>query len=120
MSEDTTFRMLKRIPFDEMYKRVEEAFSEGNGISPIYKLGTVVVERKTYYNPLIVRHYAFVKVLEEGSWTIEEFAIECEKKAIIEQVKTFNDENQIPQEIINRAKQFFPNAKFIHAHVELE
>lgn len=121
MNEDDTARRLRRISFDEMYQRVKDIMdNDPTKISPIYKLGSVVVERTTFYHPLVVRHYAFIKVLEAGFWTLEEFFVECEKKAIIEQVKEFNESLEFPQEIINRAKEFFPDIKFTPAKLELE
>lgn len=121
MNEDDTFRVLVRVPFDEMYKRVEEAFKDGNKIiSPVYKLGPLVVERKTYYNPMVVRHYTLLNVLEAGHWTFDDFVIECEKKAIVEQVREYNENIAFPNEIIDHARQFFPNLKFTPAKLELE
>jgi hypothetical protein len=120
-TEDDTFRALVKLPFDEVYQKVEEAFKDSNqGISPVYKLGAVVVERRTYYNPMIVRHYTLMKVLEESHRTFDEFALACEKKAIIEQVKEYNDNLEFPQEIIDRARQFFPDLKFTPAKLDLE
>lgn len=121
MNEDDTYRRLVRIPFDEMYERVKDIMDhDPTKISPVYKLGNVVVERTKFYHPLVVRHYAYIKELEKGNWTIEEFSIECEKKAIIDQVKEYNSSVEFPAEIIERAKEFFPNLKFTPAKLELE
>lgn len=121
MNEDDTARRLRRISFDEMYEQVKDIMShDPTKISPVYKLGTVVVERTRFYHPLVVRHYAFTQVLEAGHWTLEEFCVECEKRAIIEQVKEYNESLEFPQEIIDRAKEFFPNVRFTPARLELE
>lgn len=121
MSEEKTFRYLKRIPYDEISRKVHEFnLDQAVNISPVYSLGSVTVERKKYYEPVIVRHYLLIKILEAGGWTLEEFAHEMEKQAVIQQVKEFNEGLKFPQEIIERAKQFFPNVKFITAKLEIE
>lgn len=120
MDEDKTFRILKRKSFEDTRTKIDATFKEGSKISPVYKLGSVVVERNTYYNPLIIRHYQLIKILEDYGWTLEEFALESEKRSIIEQVKEYNENLEFPQEIIERAKQFFPNVKFTPAKLELD
>ncbi len=121
MSEEKTFRHLKRIPYDEVSTKVREFNNDNmNRLSPIYKLGNVVIESKVYYDPIIVRHYGLVKVLEINGWTLEEYAQEMEKQAVVQQVKEFNESLEFPTEIIERAKQFFPNVKFTEAKLELE
>ncbi len=121
MSEEKTFRHLKRIPYDEMHKKIREFYNDGaNQMSPMYRLGHTVVEGKKYYDPIIVRHYGLIKVLEISGWTLDEYAYEMEKQAVIQQVKEFNENLEFPIEIVERAKQFFPNIKFIEAKLELE
>lgn len=120
-TEDDTYRKLVRIPFEEMYERVRNIMdNDPTKISPVLKLGNVVIERKKYYHPLVVRHYAYIKELEKGNWTVEDFSIECEKKAIIDMVEEYNQSIDFPAEIIYRAKEFFPNIKFTPAKLELE
>jgi len=121
MSEEKTFRHLKRIPFDEMGQKVRDFNNDSmNRMSPIYKLGNVVIESKVYYDPMIVRHYGLIRLLDIGGWTLEEYAHEMEKQAVVQQVKEFNESLEFPTEIIERAKQFFPNVKFTEAKLELE
>lgn len=121
MTEEDTFRKLVRIPFDEMYERVINLLDNNTtGISPVYKLGSVMVDRNAFYHPLVVRHYAYIKELESGNWTIDEFTIECEKYAIKQQVQIYNESIEFPVELIDRARQFYPNIKFTPAKLELE
>jgi hypothetical protein len=119
MSELETFRRLKRIPFTEMNDKVDiRKFN--TPVAPVYQLGNVAVESSTFYNRDLSIHYWRIKTFEENGWTFEEFMLESERLAIIRQIDVFNQENQIPQELINRARTFFPNAKFVQATVELE
>lgn len=120
-TEDDTYRRLVRIPFEEMYSKVQNIMdNDPTNISPVYMLGSVMIDRSTYYHPLIVRHYAYIKTLEQGNWTIEDFSMECEKQAIIQQVREYNKNIAFPEEIVERARQFFPNVKFTPAKLELE
>lgn len=119
MGEDDTFKKLKRTPFHETREKVDLSNFTGR-VPPVYKLGSLIVESTKFYNRELSIHYWRTKTLEDNGWTFEEFMLESERLAIIDQIAEFNNENQIPQEIIDRAKVFFPNAKFVHAHVELE
>lgn len=120
MDEEDTFRKLKRIPFADMHQQVLDSYNSPPSISPVYKLGSSVVERSKFYHPMMNRHFDFIRILEEGNWTVDDFAFECEKKAIIEQVEEYNQSIEFPQDVIDRAKQFFPNLKFTPAKLELE
>jgi hypothetical protein len=121
MSEEKTFRHLKRIPYDEMTKKIRDFNNDSMGKVPhMYRLGNFAVERTTYYDPTIVRHHGLVRLLEIGGWTLDEYAHEMEKQAVIQQVKEFNENLEFPTEIIERAKQFFPDIKFTEAKLELE
>ncbi len=121
MSEEKTFRHLKRIPYNEMSQKISEFNSHPSAnLPPVYSLGSVTVESKKYYDPIIIRHYALIKILETGGWTLEEYAYEMEKLAVIQQVKEFNEGIEFPHEIIERAKQFFPDVKFITAKLEIK
>lgn len=119
MDETDTFRRLKRIPHSEMADKVDIRNFKAY-VAPVYKLGQVSVESSQFYNRELNVHYWRMKTFEENGWTFEEFMLESEKKAILDQVAEFNKENRLPQEFIDRARTFFPNIKFVHAHVELE
>lgn len=119
MDETDTFKRLRRIPHDEMAKKIDIKNFKAP-VSSAYKLGQLVVESSQFYNRELTIHFWRIKTFEENGWTFEDFMLESEKKAILEQVAEFNKENQIPQELIDRARTFFPNVKFVHAHVELE
>ena len=119
MSEVDTFNRLRRIPHAEMAEKIDiKNFT--TPVSPAYRLGQLVVESSQFYNRELSIHYWRIKTFEDNGWTFDEFMLESEKKAIKDQIAEFNKENQIPQELIDRAKTFFPNVKFVHASVELE
>jgi len=119
MDQVDTFNRLKRIPFSEMAEKIDIR-NFAAPIAPVYKLGQLTVESSQYYNRELTIHYWRIKTFEDNGWTFEDFMLESEKKAIKEQIAEFNTENQIPQALIDRAKVFFPNVKFVHASVELE
>ena len=119
MNETDTFNKLKRTPYYEVREKIDISNFKAS-IAPVYRLGSLVVESTKFYNRELSIHYWRIKTLEENGWTFEEFILEGERLAIIDQIAEFNHENKIPQEIIDRAKVFFPDAKFVHAHVELE
>lgn len=119
MDEKDTFRKLKQIPYIDMAEKIDIKNFK-SPVAPIYKLGSKSFESTQFYNRELSIHYWRMKTFEENGWTFEEFMIEGEKKAIIDQVEEFNKEYQIPVDLIERARTFFPNAKFVHAHVELE
>jgi len=119
MNEDDTFKKLKRTPYYEMREKIDLS-NFTSRIPSVYKLGSLIVESTKFYNRELSIHYWRTKTLEENGWTFEDFVLEGERLAILDQVAEFNKENQLPQEIIDRAKVFFPNVRFVHAHVELE
>lgn len=43
---------------------------------------------------------------------------EIERNAIIKEIKILNAAIAYPVELLERAKQFFPNIKFTEAHIE--
>lgn len=119
MDETDTFRRLKRIPHSEMAEKVDIKNFK-SPVAPAYKLGQLVVESSQFYNRELAIHFWRIRTFEENGWTFEDFMLESERKAIQDQIDEFNKENQIPNELIERARTFFPNAKFVHAKVELE
>ena len=113
--EEKTFNKLRQIPVPEMLVLL-------NNIKlppPLFQIANVVYERSKFYND-ISYHYERVKLLEEYGWGLEEFVLEVEKQTILEQVKLFNDDTKFPHELVERAKRFYPNARFIEASIELE
>lgn len=119
MDEVETFRKLKQIPLDEMVEKIDIKNFEPP-MPHAYQLGSKIVDSALYYNRELQIHHWRIKLFERYGWTFDEFMLESEKRSIIRQVEEFNREYQIPQELIDRAHQLFPNARFVHASVELE
>ncbi len=117
--QDKTFNKLKQTPVDELIPLYEDFVDTLAKISPMYVLGGLTVERKTYY-PDIIRHHERIKFLQSHGWELEEYCLALEKRAILSQIELFNKEYKVPQEIVDRAKTFWPNARFIQASIELE
>lgn len=113
MGEDDTFRVLKRAPFEDVLKYLEEL----PRTPPIFNFGATAFESKKHE---LVRHYERIKCLEKHGWSFEEFVLESEKRSIIEAIDLYNKDCAFPVELVNRAKEFFPNAKFTQARIELE
>jgi hypothetical protein len=113
MDQDDTFRVLKRTPFDELQQFLDALPKS----PPIYNFGSVVFETKKHQ---LVRHYEMIRCLEEQGWTFREFVLESEKRSIITAIDTYNKESAFPMELVERAKEFFPNARFTQARIDLE
>jgi len=115
MSKKRMFDKLRQIPVGEMLEKLHEIRRP----SPAVRLGEITKLRDDYYTD-IQFHFERVKLLEKHGWKYEEFLLELEKKSILDLIRTFNDNTQFPTELVDRAKKFFPNAKFIQASIELE
>lgn len=113
MNEEDTFRVLRRVPFEQMC----DALDNISRTAPVFHLGTAMFESKKHD---LVRHYEKIKCLEEHGWAFEEFVLESEKRHIISAIDEYNKNNLFPIELVERAKEFFPNARFIQASIELE
>jgi hypothetical protein len=113
MSEEQTFRKLRQIPFEEM----EDLLKSIPQSPPVFSLGSMVFESR---KPEIVRHYEQLRALDKHGWAFEEFILESEKRNIMKAIAIHNAENAFPIDLVNRAKEFFPNARFIQARIELE
>jgi len=118
-TENDTYKVLKRIPLNEMEDLVD-INNFKSAVPPVYRLGGSAHDSSTYYRRDLEIQIWRNKTLEKHGWTFDEFVTELEKRAILVQVAEFNRDNQIPYEIMDRAKQYFPNVKFVHARVELE
>ena len=114
-TEEQTFDKLRQLPIDKMLDMLGDIEKP----SPIYSLGHSAHPRTDYYSD-IQFHLERIKLLEDHGWKYEDFLLALEKRSILEQIKDFNDNNQFPSELVNRAKRFFPNAKFTQASIELE
>lgn len=114
MSEDDTFKVLKRLPHSEMMDKLVAI----PRLSPVVSLGNTGVQTKDLY-PDILRHYEIIKTLEHNGWTFEDFCIETERKAIVNAVSMYNQQLEFPQELVDRAKKLFPNVRFTEAKIEL-
>lgn len=114
MSEDDTFKVLKRLPHSEMMYKIVAI----PRLSPVVSLGGMGIQTKDLY-PDILRHHEIIKMLEEHGWTFDDFCIEAERKAIVSAVDLYNKQLEFPQELIDRAKKLFPNVRFTEAKIEL-
>jgi len=115
MSQQDTFNKLKQIPIDEMI----EKFSQVKRLQPVYQIGNLNVDTRDYYSDMRF-HLERITVLEEHGWDYKDFLLALEKRAILTIIKDFNDSMEFPQDLLDRAKRFFPNAKFTKANIELE
>lgn len=113
MDEDDTYRVLRRTPFDELQQFLDAI----PRLPPIFSLGGEPFESRKHE---LVRHYEKIKCLEKQGWTLEEFVLESEKRNIIAAIDQYNKDNSFPMDLVERAKEFFPNAKFTQAKIELE
>jgi hypothetical protein len=111
--EEKTFNRLRRTPYEEMEGHLDSVPK----YPPVFNLGGQVFETRKHE---IVRHYQKIKILEKHGWTLEEYVLEMERRNIITAVNQYNKDNTFPQELVDRAKEFFPNAKFTQAKIELE
>jgi len=118
-TELDTYKTLRRIPLEEMEALVEVKNFKPT-VPPVYRLGGAGHDASEYYRRDLDIQTWRNKLLEKNGWTFEDFVVELERRAIVLQVAEFNRENQIPYEIMDRARQYFPNVKFVHAKVELE
>jgi hypothetical protein len=110
---DKTYNVLKRIPWEEMDEHLRNLPRH----TAVYNFsGNVFESRKNE----LVRHYERIKLLEENGWSFETFVLEAERRNIIEAINEYNKENAFPLELVERAKEFFPNARFTQAKIELE
>ena len=114
-AEEKTFRKLKQTPFEEMDEHLMQAQKATH--PPVFQLGPGVFESRKHE---LVRHYQKLNCLADHGWTIEEFVLEAEKRNIMAAIEQFNKDNTFPMDLVTRAKEFFPNAKFIQASIELE
>lgn len=118
-SEHDTYKTLRRIPLAEIEEKIDIKNFKPS-VPPVYKLGVSTFDSSSFYRRDLEIQQWRNKILEQHGWTFEDFVTEVERKAIVDQIAEFNKENQIPYEIMDRARQYFPNVKFVHAKVELE
>lgn len=115
--QDETFRILRRIPYEEMDEYLASLVTNTAMASPVYSFGNSMLLTKKHE---LVQHYERLKCLQKHGWTLEEFVLESEKRIILTAIYQFNQESIFPTELVDRAKEFFPNAKFVQAKIELE
>jgi hypothetical protein len=113
MNEDDTFRVLKRVPFEDLQQHLDAIPKT----PPIFNFGATGFESKKHE---LVRHYERIKCLEKHGWSFEEFVLESEKRSIVEAIDQYNKDCGFPIELVERAKEFFPNARFTQARIDLE
>lgn len=120
MSQDKTFRKLKQTPIEDMIELMyEQEMSSTSSLSPIYKIGNIVIERDSFYPIYAFRTQQTINLLKSHGWDIDEYCAALEKRAIIEQVQIFNS-NNFHEGILERAKAVFPNMKYTPAKIEFE
>jgi hypothetical protein len=112
-TEEKTFNRLRRTPFEDMAEHLNNITK----YPPIYTLNGQVFETRKHE---IVRHFERIRVLEKHGWSFEEYILEIEKRNIISAVDLYNRDNSFPMDLVNRALEFFPNARFTQAKIELE
>jgi len=117
--QEKTFKKLKQTPIEEMITLYNEFHSSLSKIAPVYVIGNVTIERKCYY-PEIIQHNERINFLRQHGWEMDEYCLALEKRAILSQIELINQEYKVPREIVERAKTFWPNARFIQASIELE
>ncbi|HEY6437746.1 MAG TPA: hypothetical protein VIY47_14240 [Ignavibacteriaceae bacterium] len=105
---------MKRIPFEDMEKKLK---NEIQFSPPVFNLGNSIFESKKHE---LVVHYQRIKLLEKYGWDLESFVLEIEKRNIVNAINQFNESNGFPEDLVDRAKEFFPNARFTQARIELE
>jgi hypothetical protein len=120
MKEEDTYRKLKQIPWTEMNERLDPRNYKQLLPGPVYALGSLTVEASKYYNRELDIHSWRMTLLAKYGWTFEEFMLEGERRAIIDQVKEINGQLALHNELVERAKVFFPNLKLVQASIELE
>jgi hypothetical protein len=119
MDSEKTFNVLKRISLDEMEDLIDiRNFTPT--VSPCMKIGEMAFDTSLYYRRDLEIQQWREKLLGQNGWDFEGFVKETERKALLAIISRFNASVEIPQNLIDRARQYFPNAKFIHAKVELE
>ena len=111
--EAKTFNRLRRIPFEKMEEHLKNVPRQ----TPLFSLGGQVFESRKHE---LVRHYELIRMLEKYGWNFEDYVLEIEKRNIMEAIDQYNRECSFPQELVMRAKEFFPNARFTQAKIELE
>jgi len=114
-SQKRTFDKLKQPPLDEMIDKLNALLKP----APVYVINGIHHIRSDYY-PDIQLYLERIQLLDDNGWDYRDFLLALEKRSILEQIKEFNDNTQFPTELVDRAKKFFPNAKFIQASIELE
>ncbi len=116
MSEEQLFNKLRQTPILEVIELLDKI---KRPTSQLLNMSDNIVDSKNYYHNM-THIIEKVKLLNKHGWDIEEFQKELEKMAIISLVDDFNAFIRFPQELIDRAKIFFPNVKFNKASIELE
>jgi len=112
-TEEKTFNKLRRTPFEEMETHLDSVPK----YPPVFNLSGQIFETRKHE---IVRLYQKIKILEKHGWTLEDYVLEIEKRNILYAIDQYNKDNSFPQELVDRAKEFFPNARFTQAKIELE
>lgn len=129
-NESKTFRALKRNSIEDMIELYQDArvpYSPdvyvGSGSSyggHVVGVGNITINTSDLRPRELILHHIRIKLLEENGWTFDEFIMAIEKRAIVYEVKMHNNSIQFPSELLNRARQFFPNLKYTEAKLELE
>lgn len=115
MSEEQTFNKLRRCPLEEVEKAVEAVPT----IAPTFTFFDSTHLRSEFL-PNISLYLDRVEAIEKCGWTVTDFYVELERRAIISAVAAFNNDMKFPPELIDRARKTFPNIKITQASITLE
>lgn len=117
--QDKTYNTIRRIPLDEMEKKIDIR-NFNSFLPPVIAIGDFIADTATYYRRDFEIERWRKKLLNDNGWTLEDLSIALEKRAITNLISDYNSKNKIPPELLNRVKEFFPNARFSQARLDLE
>ena len=113
--QDKTFDKLRQVPHAQMMQKLREL----NYPAIILSLGNYASGIDELQNDMIKFDYRNRLFIECG-WTYDEFVLKLEKRTIERSIFEYNNKNVLAQGLVDRAKAYFPNAKFIPARIDLE
>ena len=116
--EENTFNRLRRVSLEELVERLQNI--PRSHFPPCPFTGPQNTPKNRLMNMDVLALVRRVQVIEESGWTVEELDRELEKNMVIDWVTEFNTSITIPQQILDSARRYFPNVRFIPAKIELE
>ncbi|HEY6435460.1 MAG TPA: hypothetical protein VIY47_02640 [Ignavibacteriaceae bacterium] len=119
MDESKTFDKLRRIPLEDMNKIVDINNFRAK-VAPSVVWGDFSFDSSSYFKRELELHKWRLSLLADNGWTFEDFMVENEKNAIKLMISDYNAKNSIPNDLLDRIRMVFPNAKFSSAKLEIE